>query len=334
MKNSRNMLVHLRLPKSLQPKLPLNVKASKAKIVSAVRMTGSSFATGEKKMVMGCKTAKSSLSGQLHMAAEMTPHRLSNGTSSHKSNAKHKVLKKTIHATSFVQVPVRPRLRIGVWDLGAWLGQLPQLLKAMNRVQDRYEFIEVRATVPLGMIRMREGVVAWAEHYLERKLKTKELNDIQYNTVANDFFPLAKTVRTELDTKYHIQIDYLVGVTPGMVAGERDGLPFWNHFSTSEGRFILASTYDLRSFAQETKKPFELFLASIIIAQVLVAQFGSRGLGFHHDNRGCLFDFNENRTSIMDLVGKVQIEKACLKYIGPHFRDAALALVAFIRNYK
>ncbi|HET6372822.1 MAG TPA: hypothetical protein VFG76_05915, partial [Candidatus Polarisedimenticolia bacterium] len=51
-----------------------------------------------------------------------------------------------------------PRLRIGVWDLGAYVGKLPALLASMNEVQDRYRFFAVQATVPVGMIRTREGV--------------------------------------------------------------------------------------------------------------------------------------------------------------------------------
>jgi hypothetical protein len=333
MKNSKNMLVHLRLPMSLQ-------LTSKGKSISAMSISGtkrispSLMTNAYKNVLIGGKTAKSLLMEHLSSNLMKQLRKIDNRKIKKKCKAEKISKGQLLLAVSFPKKAAQSRLCVGVWDLGAWLGNLPQLLEAMNSVQDCYEFVEVNATVPLGMIRTREGVVAWANQLLERKLKPREIKEIQNNTVSNDFFSVAETVRKELRTKYGTHVDYLVGVTPSMVAGERDDDVFWNHFSTFKGRLILASTYDLRSFAQNTKKPFELFLSGIIIAQVLVAQFWSRGLGFHVDNRGCLFDFNGDRTSIMDLVGKVHIEKTCLNYIGARFRTAALALVEFLRNYK
>jgi hypothetical protein len=224
---------------------------------------------------------------------------------------------------------IPPPLRIGVWDLGAWLGQLPKLLDAMSVAQPRYAFFAVEATVPVGMIRARESVIPWIKENTDEELAEEDRSEIENNMIANDFFAIGETVRKDLE------VDYLVGVTPSMVAGEsEDGEIYWNHFSSFEGKCVLASTYDLRSFARETKRPFELFLAGIIVAQLLTAQFWGSGLGFHRQNRGCLFDYNEDRASIMDKIDKVEIEPGCLKRIGPEFRDAAVALAKFLRVYK
>src|ERR1043166_9119143 len=101
----------------------------------------------------------------------------------------------------------RSRLKVGILDLGAWLGSLPRVLTEMNRVQRTYLFFTVQATVPVGLIRRREGVVAWIHERRGTALTPDETNEAMTSMVADDFFAIADPIRTELG------LDYLVGVT-------------------------------------------------------------------------------------------------------------------------
>ena len=230
--------------------------------------------------------------------------------------------KSASHAAS--HSPPTP-LTIGLWDLGAWLGGLARLIEAMNRPQKAFVFFEVKATVPAGLISRPERVVPWLSEALGRKLTSLEKGDIKNNLIANDYFELADVIRKDF------KLDYLVGITPSMVAQDDGETVFWNLFSTFTDRTVLISTYQLREFAEQTGRPFEAFLAGIIIAQILVARFYS-SLGFH-DNRGCLFDYNEDRVSIMDKADDLKIEPSCMNTISEPYRPAAQALVDFLRSF-
>jgi hypothetical protein len=216
---------------------------------------------------------------------------------------------------------------VGVWDLGAWLSNLPKLVEALNRAQKTIVFYEVKATVPAGMISRPERMISWLSEILKGKLKKSDKDQIKDNVIANDFFDLAEPIRKDVGT------DYLVGITPSMVAWDEpaEGVS-WNLFSAFSRRTIIASTFQLREFAAATQRPFEAFLGGIIVAQLLVAKFYPK-LGFH-DDTGCLFDYCEDRVSIQKHVKDLKIEPKCLRSIGPKFRPAALALVDVLREFK
>ena len=157
------------------------------------------------------------------------------------------------------------------------------------------------------------------EKYNMNELKEK-------NIIANDFFEFAEPIRKD------IGIDYLVGITPSMVAGyNKDKHMFWNYFATFSDKTIMVSTYGLREFAKSTKRKYEAFLAGIVIAQFLVAKFNPK-LHFH-ENCGCLFDFNEDRTSIMDKAYKLDICQNCYDAISESYHPSVMALLDFLRNY-
>ena len=99
----------------------------------------------------------------------------------------------------------------------------------------------------------------------------------------------------------------MIGITPSMVAWNEPGQGVtWNRFSAFSRRTIIASTYQLRDFAAETKRPFEEFLGAILVAQLFVAKFYPK-VGFHDDN-GCLFDYCDDRVSIKKQVEDLKIE--------------------------
>lgn len=218
-------------------------------------------------------------------------------------------------------------ISIGIWDLGAWLGGLIRLVETLNSTQRTFVFFEVKAAVPSGLISRPERIMSWLRDALGREVTPSEKESLQNNLIANDYFAMAEVIRCDLG------IDYLVGITPSMVAGENEGSYYLNHFSTFEGQLILASTYELREFAERTGRSFESFLAVVIVAQVLVARFYP-DLGFHMEDRGCLFDYNEDRVSIQRKVQNPLIEQACMRAISPPYHPAVESLVKALRGLQ
>jgi hypothetical protein len=218
-----------------------------------------------------------------------------------------------------------PRVVVGVWSLEAWLGGLGGLIDALNSTQSTFVFYEVNAAVPAGLISRPERVAVWYKEASGRKPGKRVRENLEDNLIANEFFSLAERIRGELT------LDYIIGVTPSMVAGIAGTDLYWNHFSTFDGRAVLTSSYQLHEFARDTGWPLHAFLAKIIVSQLLVAMMWPK-LGFH-DDTSCLFDYDLSRVSLKDKVKDPHIEPTCLKEIKPTYRAAALAFVDMLRSY-
>lgn len=225
----------------------------------------------------------------------------------------------------------KTRIWVGVWNLDAFIGNLSNLIRMMNHVQRTFIFREVRAVVPSGLISRPERMVSWLTELSGKDLDQTTRGHITDNLLANDFFGLADMIRIDLS------LDYIVGLTPSMVAGEATGeggrkRPYWNHFSTFEKRTILASIFQLDEFARSTKRPIDAFLMVLIASQLLVALSWPK-LGFHED-RECIFDYDRNRTRLANKVINPKIEPECLDKIDAPYREAALAFVNLIKTLK
>ena len=208
--------------------------------------------------------------------------------------------------------------------MDAWLGNLVELIDGLNSTQNAFIFYPVEAAVPAGLISRPERVIPWLTQAIG-ELDKSTRGDIEDNLIANDFFGLADGVRVDLG------LDYIVGITPSMIAGEDDGTYYWNHFSTCEDRAILVSSYDLQDFSRETGQPVDAFSAIIIVSQFLAAFAPDV---HYHDDNGCLFDYDASRTSIKDKVKDPRIEPGCLELIQPQYRDAALGLVETLKKLR
>lgn len=209
------------------------------------------------------------------------------------------------------EAPVSPkRIVVGLWSLDAWLGSLARMIEAINDAQRSFTFYEIQAAVPSGLISRPERMVSWLTEIYGEKLDDVTRQAIEDNLLANDFFGLADEVRKDLS------LDYIIGLTPSMVAkeaaddqGRRTAI--WNHFSTFDGSVILASNYQLHDFARSTGRPIGVFLLKVITSQLFVAMSWPK-LGFHVEDRGCLFDYDASRTSLVGKVIDPKIEAECL----------------------
>lgn len=213
---------------------------------------------------------------------------------------------------------------IGILDLGAWLGALPKLLEAFNRAQPAFTFFEVQSAVPAGIISQPERVVAWVEMQGIRMSRSAKM-EISRNIIADEFFRFAERMRVDLG------LDYLIGISPAMIAGSDQGEVFWNHFSIGAGRMILLSTADMREFASRAERPYEIAIGNLLVSQLI--QMLSPKIGCHED-RGCLFDCNANKRGVIDNIKKPMIEKACLEKIPASIRQSAQSLITALSKYR
>jgi len=216
-------------------------------------------------------------------------------------------------------------LRVGVLDMGAWIGHLPSLIESINGVQSLFTLFEVQAAMPAGLRRTPDGLAKWLEYKSGESVSKSERNSIAGDHVLADEFLVAADA-----TRKSLSLDYLVGVTPAFVAGV-DHEFYWNHFSAHEGRCILVSVADVRKFASEAGRPFEVGVGVLIVAALLVAT--NPVLEFH-DDTGCVFDYNESRVSLVETIRELRIDDQCRKLLKRRELAALLAVIQVLKKQK
>jgi hypothetical protein len=153
----------------------------------------------------------------------------------------------------------------------------------------------------------------------------KDRRELGLNIITDDLYEPTEQIRRGLE------LDYLIGLTPYMIAFVEDGEPHWNYFVWWQKRVVLASTYELREFAMKAQCPFEVAVAAVALSGFL-AQINPR-VEFH-ENTGCMFDFNEDRSTIVRNLKDLKIEEACMKKILLKYRIAVTSLLDALRQFK
>jgi hypothetical protein len=214
---------------------------------------------------------------------------------------------------------------VGILDLGAWLSGLPVLLEVLNKAQAVFRFVEIQAPVPSGLLKASNVIELWAAQHLGRSLKKTEKAQLEGNVISDDFFRVSEDIRKGL------HIDFVVGVCAAKIACSQHDSVDWNLFATHSDHSLLISVADLRGYAAKAKRPFEAALGSVVVSQLLVAIEPNL---FYHDDSGCLFDFNEDRKSIVRGLKLMMIEDSCLQQINEKYRTSVMSLVAAIRSME
>jgi hypothetical protein len=211
-------------------------------------------------------------------------------------------------------------------DLDARVGRLPYVIEALNAAQPLFTFLDLQAPLPAGLLIPSDKFDSWARHRAGRKRISKEEREgFVDNLMFNDFYKYAKVVRQTSG------VDYLVGITQYMIAIEEEDVYYWNYFSNAQRRVILASAYDLREYATKAGRPFEVAVTIVALAQLL-AQLNKKI--DYHVNRGCFFDENIDRVSVVKSLKKAEIEPDCLDKIEPKYRSAVEAMMTALRDYQ
>ena len=226
-------------------------------------------------------------------------------------------------------------LSVGIWDLHAYVGELPMVISNLNDAQQKFAFFEVKAPVPAGLISDPQRVTAWAKELGKKlQLPSQGRDLLPENTFAEDYYPQAEKVRKQ------IGLDFIVGITRSLVAFEANNQIFANFFTAyapddrdqRARRELLVSTYGLHEYSEQSGRPFEAILAGIAISRLLIAL--SPKLIYHRPSKGCLFDLHADRDSIVKSITSCYIEPECKKLIKSDLREPAEALVEALKNYR
>ncbi|MEP6622355.1 MAG: hypothetical protein ABJE47_23735 [bacterium] len=221
---------------------------------------------------------------------------------------------------------------IGVWDMGAWVGGLPAVIETLNAAQPVITFFEIQAAVPAGLVSSPEKLMKFAERRLRRKLTTFEKHSAGNAILDDDFFPRADAVRRDLG------IDCVVALTPAKLAAlykpeDEPRTIYYDFFSSSDDHNSIVSVDGLRKLADRAGRPYEMAVGYLFVAATL-AGIGGTQIDFHDDDRGCLFDFNEQRGTLVPGLRTPAIEPDCLKKISAKYRDAATAMIDALATYQ
>lgn len=216
---------------------------------------------------------------------------------------------------------------VGIWDVNSLVGDLALLASTLNKAQSQLRFFEVSGAVPAGLISDQARVVAWlGEHH--RRVTGRKKSDIEENTIAEDFYPQARKLRLQLG------LDSIVGLTSSMIAFDEGGQIEYNYFASCEDkqkREMLVSTYDLRKYARLAGVSLEAAIGGVLLSIVLVALNPKLE---YHDNTGCIFDFNEDRDTIVDSLRAAKVDAGCLKKMRPALREPAEAMVQALKKMR
>jgi hypothetical protein len=215
-------------------------------------------------------------------------------------------------------------ITVALWDLDTRIGHLPRIVELLTRSQSHFTFFETQAPIPTGLVLRSENFMSWAKKNLSKKDAQIDQSKLKDNLMFNEFHRYARKVHKDLG------VDYLVGITRYMVAGEDEDGFYWNYFSTSQGKFALVSSYGLREYAAKAERPFEVAIAMLVLSQVLVLI--NRRLGFH-ENTGCIFDFNEDRVSIVNSLKRLEIDSDCWNKIEEKYRQPVSDMLTALRSY-
>jgi hypothetical protein len=232
---------------------------------------------------------------------------------------------------SWQPAPAGKAVRVGIWDLGAFVGGIRNVIAALNRSQRAIEFYDIQAAVPSGLAATVDYLRITAIAQLGRPLTDVEIADLRPAMLADDFFRRSEAVRLDL------KLDYLVSVTPMPLARiyEPPGQARTIHcdlFSTSSDRNSVVSADGLFKFAERAQQPYEMAVAYLVVGAVLYAL--NERADFHEENRACLFDFNNDRESILGGLRKPKICQACLELIDDGYRNPAIAMMRALDHYQ
>lgn len=205
-----------------------------------------------------------------------------------------------------------PRVRIGIWDLDASAGSLPLLLDALQEVQTKFSFSSVEAAFQTGLSSPGAHV---AREWYNRTGETMSVEAAALNVAAVPLFAAARPVLAKLP------LDWLVVVVKSMISDTSDPADSWhNLFSTSSGRIVLISTFEVRRYSAEAGRPFEAAVAGIAMSAILAAMVPEIEYN-RKESTGSIFDFNEDRQGIVLSIRNPQIDTKNRKIIPPELLD-------------
>lgn len=219
-------------------------------------------------------------------------------------------------------------LTVGMVDLGSRVIKLPSLITLMNSVQAQVGFVELRITVPSGMVKSPAHLQAWIAEHRTKLLSDDELRKLQPNLVLEDFYYFAEAARARN------RVDMLVGISPDMLAHLcDDGTPEWNFHADGAVNICVISTHNLREYAAEARRPVEAAIGMLIVGQVFTTR--NSHLEYHKETRGCVFDRNDVESEVVESIRGMRIEETCMmSFDDAGDGEAAVQIVEALRKLR
>jgi hypothetical protein len=168
-------------------------------------------------------------------------------------------------------------VKVAIVDIDAKAGFLPDLAQLVNGAQDYYNFEIAYIPVPSGYVRTDLG-----------------------SGVPQTFVPRLYEVLKPLLRQ--LRVDFICAVTQNLIAGGQSGREYWNFFTSSiedNPQIFVISTFEMRRYALEAKVSFAKAVFRLCLSE-LVALDPRWKLDFHKETAGCLFDFCEQRSDIIE----------------------------------
>lgn len=204
---------------------------------------------------------------------------------------------------------------VGIWDISARLPYLYDLVEALNVRKDRLLFFEIVASVPLGVEANAKRIEELVKTFGE-EIAPEDRDGLRRNIVANDILPRVRQLRGRFG------LDYVSGVVRQPILFHIAGKVHWDYFSTAEGREALVSLDEVREFAARAGRSVDAAVGFLVLG--IVACLVVDGLGYHDESRGCLFDCNESRVSLVESLRAFRLCPSCRRIVAEASLDDVL----------
>lgn len=197
------------------------------------------------------------------------------------------------------------RVHVGIWDMNTSAGTLPKLLAELEEKQNYFSFYNVVAPFQTGLTLPGPHVAA---EWLSRTRTRMSRQSAAENVSAARIFDAAKPVLRQMP------IDWLVVVVASMISDARPtGDSMYNLFATSKGRVVLVSAFDLRHYAAEAGRPFEVALLGCALSGLVAAMVPR--VEYRNQSTGSIFDYCIVRHDIVKCIREAHVDEENRKVI-------------------
>ncbi len=218
-------------------------------------------------------------------------------------------------------------LRVGVFDFGTYMAGLPTLMERLNKAQSMFTLFDIMTALPSGLVKNPKGFRDWVKAKNEASLRKLKVAGALPQLIFDDFYVAAENIRKDMG------MDIFVCLTPYRVAGlDNAGKPYWDHFVCTLGNVILVSTDDVRRYAAEANRPFEVGAGMLLVASLFTSV--NEHLDYHRVDTGCIFDYNDDRDTLATSIANLTIDDHCLAVMTNAEAKAAKGMLTAMKRMR
>jgi len=212
-----------------------------------------------------------------------------------------------------------------VWDISARLPYLYDLVEVLNARKDRLLFFEIVASTPLGVEANPDRIESLVKAF-GQEIKTEERQGLRRNIVASDVFPRIRQLRERF------ALDYLVGVVRQPILIESQQKLDWDYFAVAQGHEALVSTDGVHDYAETAGRSYEAAVGYLVLG-ITANAIQDEDL-YHEETRGCLFDYNDDRDSLVEGLRAFRLCAPCRRIdFRPPLKEVLEPILAGIQDF-